>query len=60
MMTVDELIEMARLARENRTPERPDSPVALPKLLREQTVSEGWKRRRLVVEGDGPLQQPSS
>ena len=59
MMTVDELIEMARLARENRTPEHPDSPVALPKLLREQTVSELWRRPRLDIEADGSLHQRS-
>jgi hypothetical protein len=59
MMTVDELMEMVRLARENHEPDLPDSPAAFPKLLRKPATSEGRWRRDRVVEAAKSVQHPS-
>jgi hypothetical protein len=59
MMTVDEFMEMVRLARENSEPEIHDGPAAFPELMRIPATSEGWRRSERAEEADWSLQRSS-
>lgn len=59
MMTIDELMEMVRLARENRESEILDTPAAFPELMRKPATSKGWWPSERAEEANWPPKDAS-